>query len=264
LITGAPAATVYNVDEVWVDSWVDASRAAVIVPFRYPGTEIAVPVPRGDLCASAIACVAANDRSLKAYIVVPRKTLEVELYESGFPPDSCGVVHQENGFVTSQLFNDWLEKVLIPDAIIQRERFGWEGPIFLVLDGFSGHLTDLVDKSCLFYGIELLILPVHTSDQVQALDLGIFAVHKMETRRVHTHLDLNDQTTKLIKMLCGFQKSTSGTKVIGAFRKAGIMSRWDDEHRELVWFIDREKASDVRHWNQTKRRIPLEAFSGEA
>jgi hypothetical protein len=68
----------------------------------------------------------------------------------------------------------------------------------------------------------------------------------------------------LIKMLCGFQKAVTGINVIGTFRKAGIMSRWDDEHRELVYFIDREKASGVRHWNQTKRRISLEGFSGEA
>jgi hypothetical protein len=52
--------------------------------------------------------------------------------------------------------------------------------------------------------------------------------------------------------------------MIGAFRKPGIMSRWDDEHRELVCFIDPEQSSNVRHWNQTKRKIPLEAFSGEA
>jgi hypothetical protein len=66
-----------------------------------------------------IACVAANGRSLKPYIVVPRKMLEVELHELDFPPESCCVVHQENGFVTSQLFNDWLKKVLILDEIIQ-------------------------------------------------------------------------------------------------------------------------------------------------
>jgi hypothetical protein len=79
-----------------------------------------------------------------------------------------------------------------------------------------------------------------------------------------TPIRFRSASTKLIKMLCGFQKAATGTNVIGAFRKAGIMSRWDDEHREFVYFIDREKASDVRHWNQTKRRIPLEAFSGEA
>jgi hypothetical protein len=73
-----------------------------------------------------------------------------------------------------------------------------------------------------------------------------------------------DADSKFIKMLCGFQKATTGTNVIGAVRKAEIISRSDDEHRKLVYFIDREKASDVSDWNQTKRRIPFEAFSGKA
>jgi hypothetical protein len=72
---------------------------------------------------------------------------------------------------------------------------------------------------------------------------------------------MNDQTFKLIQMFCGFQKAVAGTNVIGAFRKGGIISRWDTEHRELICFINRESALDVRHWNQSKKRETLESFS---
>jgi hypothetical protein len=262
MITGAPGAIVSNVDEVGFESWVDAKRMAVVVPADYVGSEIAVPVDRNDARASMIACVAANSRHLKPDIVVPRKTLETELYESGFPPEVCCVVHQENGYVTALLFEDWLEKVLIPDAISQRERLRWEGPVFLILDGFRGHLTDGVEERCLFYGIELLTIPAQTSDQVQPLDLGIFAVHKMESRRVRPHLGLNGQTSKLIKMISGFQKAATGANVIGALRRAAIVSKWDAEHRELVWIVDRACASEVRHWAQSKKRVVLDSFSG--
>jgi hypothetical protein len=47
MITGVPAAIMYNVDEVGFDSEVDASRRAVVVPAEYTGSEIAVPVSRG-------------------------------------------------------------------------------------------------------------------------------------------------------------------------------------------------------------------------
>jgi hypothetical protein len=147
----------------------------------------------------------------------------LDLYESSSPPESCRVVHQENGVVTSQLFEDSLENVLVLDVIAQRQRLGWEGSVFHILDGFSGHLTDAVEENCLFYGIELLAIYAHTSDQVQPLDLGIFAVHKMESRRVHPHLTMNDQTSKLIIMFCGFQRAVTGTNIIGAFRKGGII-----------------------------------------
>jgi hypothetical protein len=72
---------------------------------------------------------------------------------------------------------------------------------------------------------------------------------------------MNDQTSKLVKMLCGFQKVVTGTNIIGAFKKGGIISRWDTEHMELIYSINRESALDVRHWNQLKKRETLESFS---
>jgi hypothetical protein len=133
MITEVPAAIVYNVDEVGFDSWVDPIRIAVVVPAEYTWSKIAVSANRRDLRASMISCVAANGRHLKPYVVVPRKTLEAELYESGFPPDSCRIVHQENEFFTSWLFEDWLENVLVPDVIAQRQRLEWEGRLSLFL-----------------------------------------------------------------------------------------------------------------------------------
>jgi hypothetical protein len=260
MITGAPRAIGYHVDEVGFDSWVDVNRMGGVVPAHSVGTEIALPISRNDSRRSMIACVAANGRCFKPDIVVPRKTLETELDESGFPPESCCSVHHENGFVTSLLCDDWPEMGLEPDVISQRERLRWEGPVFRILDGFSRHLTHRVEERCLFDGIELLIVPAHTSDQVQPLDLGSFAIHKMESRRVRLHLNLNDQTSKLIKMICGFQKAATGTNIICAFRKAGISSRWDMERQELVCFVNRQSASNVRHWTESKKGMTLDAF----
>jgi hypothetical protein len=106
MITGVPAAIVYNVNEVGFDSWVDASRIAVVVPAEDTGNKIAVPMSRGNSRSSMRSCMAIDGRHLKPYVVVPRKTLKVELYESGCPPESSRIVHQENGFVTPQLFED--------------------------------------------------------------------------------------------------------------------------------------------------------------
>jgi hypothetical protein len=63
----------------------------------------------------------------------------------------------------------------------------------------------------------------------------------------------------MIKMLCEFQDATIVTNVIGAFRKAGIVSRWDEGHGKLMFFIDRENASDIRH-EAKPGKITLEAF----
>jgi hypothetical protein len=98
------------------------------------------------------------------------------------------------------------------------------GTGFRFFDGPSRHLTGTLEEKGLFHGIEPLIIPVHTSNQIRTLNLGIFAIRKLELGRVHPHLGLNDHTSKLIKMLCEFQKAPTGTSVISAFRKVGIMS----------------------------------------
>jgi hypothetical protein len=65
--------------------------------------------------------------------------LEVEIYQSGLPPESCCVVHQENEFVISPLFKEWVETVLVPDVIAQREMSG--------LDQFCEFLMGFLDTS---------------------------------------------------------------------------------------------------------------------
>jgi hypothetical protein len=140
----------------------------------------------------------------KPYIIIPRKVLEAELDESAFPQESPGIVHEDDKLVARLLCEDWLAKALIPDAISQREGLGWHGQFaqFLSIDDVGGHR--------LFYGIELLIIPVHAFDEVQPLDLSGFAIHELESHRIYPYLNPNDQLSKLNKMLCGLKRRRLG------------------------------------------------------
>jgi hypothetical protein len=89
--------------------------------------------------------------------------------------------------------------------------------VFLTLDGFSDHVTDAIKEACVYSGIPMLTIPPHICDQVQPLDLGLFALRKSESRCVQPRPDLNAQTTKLIRMLCGFQKAIARVNVTAAF-----------------------------------------------
>jgi transposase len=106
-----PSAVIYNVDETGFDAWVGASRLRVVVPVDLEESAIPIPVTRKDKRASCIACNVANGCALKPVIVIPRKTIEIDLYECGFTPDTCHVVFQEHGFLTGELFAEWAEAV---------------------------------------------------------------------------------------------------------------------------------------------------------
>jgi hypothetical protein len=190
--------------------------------------------------------------------------IEIDLYECGFSPDTCHIMFQERGFLTAELFAEWADAIFFPDVIHSRQSLGYAGPIFLILDGFAGHLSDTIEEQCLFYGVVLLVIPPQTSDQLQPLDLGLFALHKMECHRVHPHTDLSAQTVKILKILCGFQKAATPLNVIKAFRRAGVTSRWDRAAEALICHIHRTCAKEIRHWNQAKSRISAVCWPGRA
>jgi hypothetical protein len=93
--------------------------------------------------------------------------------------------------------------------------------VFLILDGFSSHITDARSEACVYHGIRILKIPAHTSDQVQPLDIGWFGLHKPEFRHVQMHLDLSAQSAKLIRMFCGFQKAIMTVNIFAAFWRVG-------------------------------------------
>jgi hypothetical protein len=123
------------------------------------------------------------------------------LFESGFTPDCCICYSHPNEFTTTARFGEWFFTIFIPDTLEQRRRLGYVGMVFLILDGVSGHISEVIEEACVYYGVRMLKSPPHTSDQVQPLNVGLFGLHKSESRRVQTHLDLNTQTVKLIRML---------------------------------------------------------------
>jgi hypothetical protein len=112
----------------------------------------------------------------------------------------------------------------VPDTLEQRQRLGYTGMVFLIPDGFSGHVRNATKEVRVCYGIRMLAIPSHTSNPVQPLDLDLFALYKSESRRVQPHLDLNTQATRLIRMLSGFQTAATAVNVIAGFWRAGIVS----------------------------------------
>jgi hypothetical protein len=72
----------HNVDEIGFDSLVDPTRKSVILPADYEGTQIVIPIARNDGYTTIVTCIAANNQSLKSFIVIPRQLVEAELLDA--------------------------------------------------------------------------------------------------------------------------------------------------------------------------------------
>jgi hypothetical protein len=103
-----------------------------LIPAIQDNCQSAIPIPvaRNDKRASRIACVLANCRALKPVIVIPRKTIEIDVYECGFTRDTCHVVVQEHGFLIAELCAEWAEAVFFTGVIQTRRSRAYGGLIF--------------------------------------------------------------------------------------------------------------------------------------
>jgi hypothetical protein len=84
-------------------------------------------------------------------------------------------------------------------------------------------------------------------DQTRALDLEIFGVQESEASKVQLSGHVNTQTWQVIKALAGYQKAYTPSKIVNAFRRAGIATDWNREHSALIARADRSGADNIRH-----------------
>ena len=82
----------------------------------------------------------------------------------------------DNGWMTQELFNGWLEKLFA--RYIPPER-----PVYLLLDGHATHIDVNTSKFCREKNILLYCLPAHSSQITQPLDVGLFSPLKQEWKK---------------------------------------------------------------------------------
>jgi hypothetical protein len=81
---------------------------------------------------------------------------------------SFAIFAQENAYMVDELFERWMQQMFLPYTAEQRKA----GPILLVYDNFSAHVTPAVLKLCAANNIEVIGLPPHSSNYLQPLDLS--------------------------------------------------------------------------------------------
>ena len=86
-------------------------------------------------------------------------------------PDDALYGKSESGYVDSELFTKWMEKIFLKFAVPER-------PIILFIDGHKSHINlDVVDMAR-NNNVILFCLPPHTTHALQPLDVAVFKSFK--------------------------------------------------------------------------------------
>ena len=170
-----PPAFVFNVDESGFIDYIDMHDEIVIVPFNAPPGTVK-SAERNSKRSTMIGTISIDGTKLKPYIVLTNKTCEKELIINGYGDSNVLKVYQENGFITSESFGHWADSIFFPELMKRRQETGYKDTAVLLLDGCLAHCSDYFYDQCTYYDVYPFFEPAGSSDQVQALDLGIFGI----------------------------------------------------------------------------------------
>lgn len=81
-----PRTFCFNVDECGNQSWAEKLSEKVIVPASVDENSTKIGVDRASSCATLLGCFNVDGSSLKPFVVITRKTIEVALKAAGHNP----------------------------------------------------------------------------------------------------------------------------------------------------------------------------------
>ncbi|ELP88708.1 hypothetical protein EIN_530280 [Entamoeba invadens IP1] len=173
MVTGKHASLIYNLDEVGFDLFVDGKKKAVCVDTLSGEAVYTTLGERGDRI-TLLGCICADGKPTKPMVITFRLQLDGNVLIN--INSSAVVVTQKVGFINSEFFFEWVEKILVPDVKRKRKELKLKREkAILIMDGFKTHSTvrvlDLLKRN----RIDVLFLVPHSSHICQHCDLCLFS-----------------------------------------------------------------------------------------
>ena len=245
LFERVPPEFFFNVDESGFQEFINAHDTVVIVPTEYPSDEITYSVNREGKRASMIGCIAMDGSALKPLVVSQNKTIEKELINMGYNNENCFIITQPNGFVNAEIFALWADHVFFPELERRRIVYNYKGLAVLTMDGCGSHFSDYVLDECTYHGTYPSQEPAGTSDQIQALDLGIFGIQKVLKPKEKVNIkNISRNSKQIVQIVNSWRKATTPSNVVSAFQQAGFYLEEINDQRYVR--ADVMKARSVR------------------
>ena len=167
-----PRDLIINMDEVCFPTDSDFAQGFVIHPSYLP--PLRMHSPGSSFVTLAMAVTASGDVLTPSFVTPMRVNhlVSKKFFENG---PICFL--QPSGFMTGNVFIQWIEKVLCP--YIESKRTDKNQHVLLICRSYASRANICVVNVLKKYNIDLLILPTHAVARVQPLTLGVLpSFHK--------------------------------------------------------------------------------------
>jgi hypothetical protein len=132
--------------------------------------------------------------------------------------------------VNTQLFDDWFLHIFPLALAHRRITQAYDGPAVLLLDQCPAHQSDRFFQLCPDNNIKVCYFPPHSSNQLQPLDLCLFAVTKRLLARTNHLETMNIQTKHIARVACSFLAAAVQITIAKTFMLTGICLVKDGDH----------------------------------
>ncbi|KAJ3423709.1 jerky protein [Anaeramoeba flamelloides] len=167
---------------------------------------------------SAVVTISAKGNCLKTLLILPQKTLPINVFEEN-NLTNYGFATSQKGFINKYIFYQWVRYIFIPEveAIRTFNKYPKDKWALLVLDG-HGSRADLRAIHLLQqHFIDYVVIPGHSSHILQPLDVGVFKYFKQELKKQQRH----KKNFYLVLDHC-LNLATSTMRIVEAFNRAGV------------------------------------------
>jgi hypothetical protein len=197
IIEGIPAHFIYNMDEMGHQESADRHEKICYVPMRHTQPHVYYPVPRSGRRITLIGCIAADGSYCKPFVMIPRKTYDLDLALTGLTEEKVTVDLQRKGYTDKITFLTWINIVFLPEVTRRRESFNHKGNAILIMDNCTAHTGLEVDELFDANGIISCFIPPHSSNQIQPLHLSTFRITKRLIGRINKMETVNIQSSHI-------------------------------------------------------------------
>ena len=138
-------------------------------------------------------------------------------------PDGAVYAKQDSGFMDSELFLKWFQRIFLVHA-----RPSAENPVLLLLDGHASHCSPQIIEAARDNNVLLLALAPHTTHLCQPLDVAVYKALKVNiSKQVKLGQALKGELwipkRNIARILKDpFEQSMSLANIKAGFRKCGI------------------------------------------